>query len=288
MTAPARVSYDVDEKINYFHAWTIAADEKQYQAQDTDFGRRRRHQRSHHALHPQKPAFVHPPAADVGATILCESEELLEPYLQETVWGIPERHLPSSSRPSKSICPPAAPTPRPGTNFRLSSPSRSLPTTGAGRSKICPPSTCATSSQPRSGPLSLARMSVQWGPAAIDGKDNQWRAIGQWVTTLEENRPDPSPEITAQTQSLIAGAPDFYAKLSRITEYIQKNVRYFIVMRGIGGLQANYAADIFRNRYGDCKDKTTLLISMLQVAGIHAFYVPSTTAATSSIPMSPP
>jgi hypothetical protein len=73
---------------------------------------------------------------------------------------------------------------------------------------------------------------------------------------------------------LIAGAPDFYTKLSRITESIQKDIRYFVVMRGIGGLQANHAADIFRNRYGDCKDKTTLLISMLQVAGIHAFYVP--------------
>jgi hypothetical protein len=117
-------------------------------------------------------------------------------------------------------------------------------------------------------------MSVQWGDAAVEGKDNQWRAIGQWVSTLEANRPDPSPEITAQTQSLIAGAPDFYAKLSRITEYIQKNIRYFIVIRGIGGLQAHPAANIFRNRYGDCKDKTTLLISMLQAAGIHAVYMP--------------
>jgi hypothetical protein len=25
---------------------------------------------------------------EIGSTILCESEELLEPYLQETVWGI--------------------------------------------------------------------------------------------------------------------------------------------------------------------------------------------------------
>ncbi|MGD0942103.1 MAG: transglutaminase-like domain-containing protein, partial [Terracidiphilus sp.] len=91
---------------------------------------------------------------------------------------------------------------------------------------------------------------------------------------LEANRPDPSPEITAQTQTIIAGAPDFYTKLSRITEYIQKNIRYFIVVRGISGLQANHAVDIFRNRYGDCKDKTTILISMLQAAGIHAFYVP--------------
>ena len=70
------------------------------------------------------------------------------------------------------------------------------------------------------------------------------------------------------------GTTDFYIRLNRITDYIQKNVRYFVVERGIGGLQAHPAADIFRNHYGDCKDKTTLLISMLQVAGIQAYYVP--------------
>ncbi len=117
-------------------------------------------------------------------------------------------------------------------------------------------------------------MSVQWGDAAVEGRDNQWRAIGEWVTRLEADRPSPSPEITARVQQLIADAPDFYTKLSRITESIQKEIRYFVVSRGIGGLQANHAADVFHNRYGDCKDKTTLLISMLQVAGIRADYMP--------------
>jgi hypothetical protein len=64
-----------------------------------------------------------------------------------------------------------------------------------------------------------------------------------------------------------------YTKLSRITEYIQKNIRYFIVAKGIGGWQAHSAEEIFRNRYGDCKDKTTLLISMLQSIGIRAVYL---------------
>ena len=132
-----------------------------------------------------------------------------------------------------------------------------------------------------------ARMSVLWGEAAVEGTDNQWRALGQWFTTLEADRPTPSPEITANVQVLIAGAPDFYTKLSRITDSIQKNIRYFIVERGIGGLQANHAADIFRNRYGDCKDKTTLLIAMLQVAGIHGYYVPVDTRRGSVDPVDP-
>jgi hypothetical protein len=266
------VSFDVDEKINYFRAWTIAADEKQYQAQDTNFidvgdtG-------IPIMFSTYKRRIVHPPAADVGATVICESEELLAPYLQETVWriqeGIPfvfqalEVDLPQGRAHSEAWhrFPPVKPVEVAPNHWRWEL--KDMHALDLREVK----------SHPNWEAL-VARMSVQWGDAAVEGKDNQWRAIGQWVTTLEANRPDPSPEITAQTQTLIVGAPDFYAKLSRITDYIQKNIRYFIVERGIGGLQANHAADIFRNRYGDCKDKTTLLISMLQVAGIHAYYVP--------------
>jgi len=106
-----------------------------------------------------------------------------------------------------------------------------------------------------------ARMTVMWGDEAVNGTENQWRAFGLWEDQIEAHRPDPTPEIIAKAQELTAGAPDLYTKLNRITTYIQKNIRYFIIMKGIGGWQAHYAADIYRNRYGDCKDKTTLLIS---------------------------
>ena len=53
-----------------------------------------------------------------------------------------------------------------------------------------------------------ARMSVDWGDAAVDGKDNEWRAFGEWTTKLEAGRPNPNPEITAEAQQLVAGAPD--------------------------------------------------------------------------------
>jgi len=43
-------------------------------------------------LSTRKTRVVHPPAADVGATIVCESEELLEPFLQETDWENPARY----------------------------------------------------------------------------------------------------------------------------------------------------------------------------------------------------
>ena len=266
------VSYDETEKVNYFRVWTIAADEKQYQAQDTDF-LEEGDTSVPIMLSTRKSKVAHPPAVDVGATIICETEELMEPYLQEKIWsiqtGIPvvfqalEIDLPQGRAHSESWH-----------RRDAVKPVEVAPNHWRWEIHDMPALTLRDiPSAPEWAALD-ARMSVQWGPAAVEGKENQWRAIGQWVTELEANRPDPSPEITAKVNELIAGAPDFYTKLERITESIQKDIRYFIVMRGIGGLQANHASDIFRNRYGDCKDKTTLLISMLQVAGIKAFYVP--------------
>jgi len=266
------VGYDVDEKINYFRVWTIAADEKQYMAQDTDFAEVG-DTSIPIMLSTHKARIAHPPAADVGATIVCESEEVLEPYMHEKVWHI-QSGIPVVFQALEVDLPPGHAHSQAWHSFKSVQGVEVAPNHWRWELKDIPALDLRDiSAHPAWGALA-ARMSVQWGDAAVEGADNQWKAIGEWVTTLEADRPTPSPEITSYTQTLIAGAPDFYTKLSRITDSIQKNIRYFVVERGIGGFQANHAADIFRNRYGDCKDKTTLLIAMLRVAGINAYYVP--------------
>ena len=42
---------------------------------------------------------------------------------------------------------------------------------------------------------------------------------------------------------------------------------------GVGRYQPHPAADVFSNRYGDCKDKTTLLEAMLEAEGLHGHAV---------------
>ena len=39
---------------------------------------------------------------------------------------------------------------------------------------------------------------------------------------------------------------------------------------GVGGYQPHAAADMFRGKYGDCKDKATLLSAMLSSVGVHS------------------
>lgn len=267
------VPYDVDEKINEFHEWTVTPDGKVFPAKETDFADVGQQTGIPVELMTARTRVVRPPAGDVGATVICESEELMAPYLQEKDWFF-QSSIPAVNQALEIDLPDNRPYAADWHNHDQVKPVEVAP--NHIRWEIRDEHALDLRDIP-SRPVREAleaRMTVHWGEAAVAGVDNQWRALGGWFTTLEAGRPDPSPEITAQTQQLIAGAPDFYSKLAAITSYIQKNVRYFIVSRGIGGLQAHPAPDIFRNRYGDCKDKTTLLISMLQVAGIHAFYVP--------------
>ena len=271
------VSYDVDEKINYFREWTLTADGKTFQAKDTDFVDEGAQEEGivkniPILLMTERRRIVHPPAEDVGATILCESEELMAPYDQEKVWDIQEG-TPFVSEALEVDLPSGGHFAESWHQYQPVKPIEVAPNHWRWEIKDMPRLDLRDVKSSPDWAALVARMTVQWGDAAVDGKDNQWRAIGKWYANLEKDRPTPSPEITAKTQELIAGAPDFSAKLTRITEYIQKNIRYFVVERGIGGQQAHFATDIFRNRYGDCKDKTTLLISMLQVAGVQAYYV---------------
>jgi transglutaminase-like putative cysteine protease len=266
-----RVAYDVDQKINYFRAWTITANDTHFQAREGDFMEVGDTGDSV-MLSTYREVVVHPPAEDIGATILCESEELMPPYFQETVWRF-QGNIPAVYQAIEVDLPPGRSHAESWHRHDPIKPVEVSPNHWRWEIKDVHPLDLRDVKEHPAWLALAARGSIHWGNAAVESNEKKWLALGQKWTDLESNRPDPSPEITAQTQTLVGNIPDFFSKLQLITEYIQKNIRYFIVERGIGGWQANPAATIFRNRYGDCKDKTTLLISMLQTANIHARYL---------------
>ena len=59
-------------------------------------------------------------------------------------------------------------------------------------------------------------------------------------------------------------------KIRAIHNYVVKNTRYLHVGLGIHGWKPYRTTTCFRNRYGDCKDKASLLKVMLEEAGIDA------------------
>ncbi|HTX16876.1 MAG TPA: DUF3857 and transglutaminase domain-containing protein [Candidatus Baltobacteraceae bacterium] len=110
-------------------------------------------------------------------------------------------------------------------------------------------------------------------PAMRSKTTGSWNDIGAWYSTLTQSSRTPSPQIQEKVATLTAGLSDPIAKMRAITEYMQKNIRYFAVEIGIGGYQPHPAAEVFAHQFGDCKDKATLLGSMLSVIGIDSYYV---------------
>jgi transglutaminase-like putative cysteine protease len=100
-----------------------------------------------------------------------------------------------------------------------------------------------------------------------------WRDVGQWYAQLVADRRQPTPELRQKVAELTAGAPTIPAKIQALASFVQREVRYVAIEIGIGGYQPHPAQDIFRNRYGDCKDKATLLSTMLREIGVESYYV---------------
>jgi transglutaminase-like putative cysteine protease len=120
------------------------------------------------------------------------------------------------------------------------------------------------------------RMGVKYFPhdAALRPKTNDsWKAMGVWFNGLTGSSRNSNPAIKQKVTDLTAGLSDPVAKMRAITEYVQKQVRYFGIEIGIGGYQPHSAAEVFAHQYGDCKDKATLLSTMLREIGIDSYYV---------------
>src|SRR5246500_1888635 len=97
-----------------------------------------------------------------------------------------------------------------------------------------------------------------------------WEQIGRWYASMEKDRRLPSPEVRAKALELTKGLSGDLAKTEGLYDYVAKNFRYVSLSLGVGRYQPHAASDVLHNQYGDCKDKHTLLASLLEAEGLHA------------------
>jgi len=125
------------------------------------------------------------------------------------------------------------------------------------------------------------------GGGANRGFQN-WREMGHWEAGLEQGRRDASPEIKQKVAALTSPAATQLAKMQALAKFVQSDIRYVAIELGIGGWQPHPAPEIFMHRYGDCKDKATLLSSMLHEIGVDSFFVSINTERGGAAPDRPP
>src|SRR6202049_264895 len=97
-----------------------------------------------------------------------------------------------------------------------------------------------------------------------------WEQIGLWYASLDKDRRAPSPEVRAKAEELTKGLDNDLDKVQALYDFVAKNFRYVSLSLGLGRYQPHAASDVLHDQYGDCKDKHTLLASLLEAEGLHA------------------
>ena len=264
------VAFDNDSKILSLHVWSIGPDGHEYAMKDSDMlevgagG-------SGNYYEDERFKVANPPGRDPGGVVAYEYEQRDPPYDHEATWFFQD-NLPHVKQ-----------------SFQLELPSTySYVTVWAHHEQkkaidlehqryrwemdATPGIDLERVAMAPDMEALMGRMTVHYAPSG-DASLGTWRGVGEFFDSLAHDRMASNPAIAAKAAELTAGKTDFYDKTEAIAEFVQKQIRYFVIEKGIGGRQPHPAADIFQKRYGDCKDKSTLLSAMLSTVGIHSALV---------------
>ena len=103
------------------------------------------------------------------------------------------------------------------------------------------------------------------------GRSDSWDNFAAWYRSLLSDRGELPEAAKMRVQEAVAGVEDTREKIERLYRMLQEDTRYVAIALDIGGWQPHDLPSIYHNRYGDCKDLTILMISMLREAGITAY-----------------
>lgn len=138
-------------------------------------------------------------------------------------------------------------------------------------------------------PASIAsRLQVAFAPAGATPQLGTWQGIGSWFVELAQDRLAPDDAIRAKVAELTQGKNTDVERLGALAAFVQAEIRYVAIELGIGGFQPHHVTDVLANRFGDCKDKASLLATMLREVGIDSMPVLVNTDRAMIAPDTPP
>lgn len=110
-------------------------------------------------------------------------------------------------------------------------------------------------------------------PALLISSFSSWQEVFEWWDGLSSPRTAGDAAIRRKVKELLRKKRSAEDKARAIYNYCARQIRYVAVEYGQAGYEPHAAGDIFRNKYGDCKDQSVLLVTMLREAGLKAWLV---------------
>ena len=100
-----------------------------------------------------------------------------------------------------------------------------------------------------------------------------WNDLARWYWGLAKDQFAADDEVRALVKKLTEGLTDPRDKVRAIYGWVVQRTRYVALEFGIYGYKPRRASQTLARGWGDCKDKSTLIITMLKEAGIDASIV---------------
>jgi len=113
-----------------------------------------------------------------------------------------------------------------------------------------------------------------------------WAQVARWYAKLVQAAAQPTPEIRAKTQDLIAGSATDLDKIRAIYDFVSKSIRFTPLTFGAAGYQPRAAGEVLTSQYGNSEDKNAILSAMLQAAGFstETALIPSSRKLDAAVP----
>ncbi|OGF61973.1 MAG: hypothetical protein A2Y62_20855 [Candidatus Fischerbacteria bacterium RBG_13_37_8] len=100
-----------------------------------------------------------------------------------------------------------------------------------------------------------------------------WKYLSEDIGGVYQRKAEPCPSIERKVKALFTGTETPLEKIRKLSEYVQKEIRYVAIEIGKGSYIPHKADSTLSVMFGDCKDKATLLTAMLQNIGVKAHSV---------------
>lgn len=264
-SAFAAVPFDRDTKLISLRGWSIAANGTQYELKERDAIEMTPY--SGELYSDDRVKMLRLPA-DIGSVVAFEYEQRDRPYMMQTLWHFQDDLPVALSRFRLTLAP--------GWSYdaRWSHHAPVEPVAAANGAMWELHDVAPIADEPKMpDTMALAgRMAVRLiRPNASQGPQS-WNDIAQFFASLASTRAAATPPLQTKVRELTNGAATLDS-VRALARFAQRDVRYVAIEIGIGGYQPHLAGEIFTNRYGDCKDKATLLRTMLREIGIDSYYV---------------
>ena len=91
-----------------------------------------------------------------------------------------------------------------------------------------------------------------------------------WYYSLVENinKEETDPALTTLVEELTREKESDIEKVKAIYYWTQQNIKYIAFEYALGGFIPREANEVFQKKYGDCKDNSSILFKMLEIAGL--------------------